>query len=287
MCPAVIDDALERAQLSAVPEDAEALVFFATGPLHEAVEASFGEQPASSIMLTLGPVLDEVWVRERRRVVADPDSAFSTAPTSETARRESGVRRQAERDDETPTDIEQLVAADTIPAPNSGAAEAAAAELALRMSAHPSVAISEAPPSSNRFTVPYLPNALLPESRTPAVVVADADDDSRGELSDWLHSLGCLVARATNRAQVRSLVRKLKAQVLIADVETIAPDFEPLRPTFDDLFPGLTRPKVILISDGVRRELPDKVLAVLPRPVQRDQLLDLVAPLVAEPDGEH
>ncbi|RLB66192.1 MAG: hypothetical protein DRI90_00045 [Deltaproteobacteria bacterium] len=138
-CNAVIDDALERAQLSAVPEDAVALVFFATGPLHEAVELARGEQLARAIMVELGPVLDEAWVRERRRVEADLDSGVPALSGDEVTRRESGVRRHQDvDDDETPTDVEQLMAADTIPAPTNGAAEAAAAELALRLSAPPS-----------------------------------------------------------------------------------------------------------------------------------------------------
>jgi len=262
------------------------MVFFATGPLHEAVEAALGEGTASTILVALGPVLDEAWVRERRRVAAEAGTDSSSLPGSDAARRASGVRRQVELDDESPTDIEQLLAGDTTPVTAGEAAEAAAAELALQFSAPPQMTISEAPPSSNRLTVPYLPNALLPDGRMPAVVVADSDDDRRSELGDWLHELDCLVARAANREQVRSLVRKLRPKVLVADVETIAPDFEPLRPTLDDLLPGLTKTAVILVSDGAARELPDDVVTVLQRPVIRDELLAEVATLVSGPSHE-
>ncbi len=282
----MLDDALRRAELMEFPENAEAMVFFATGPLHEAVEAALGESAASTILVALGPILDEAWVRERRRVATEAAASSSAPPEPDAARRMSGVRRQVEPDDESPTDIEQLLDGDTTPVPTGGAAEAAAAELALQFSTPPQMTISETPPSSNRLTVPYLPNALLPSGRTAAVVVADLDDDRRGELGDWLHELDCLVARAANREQVRSLVRKLRPKVLIADVETLAPDFEPLRPTLDDLLPGLTKPAVILVSDGAARELPDDVVTLFRRPVVRDELLARVATLVSDPSAE-
>jgi hypothetical protein len=158
MGPRIIEDALARAQLNVVPEDAVGLVFFATGPLHEAVEEARGEQLASAVLGELGPVLDEAWVRERRRVAADPDSGLpplstsdmarsavprSAVPRSAVPRNESGVRRQEaiedveDVEDETPTDVERMIAADTIPAPAFGTAEAAAADLALGISSPP------------------------------------------------------------------------------------------------------------------------------------------------------
>jgi len=285
-CEPVLADALRRADLTAVPEDAEAMVFFATGPLHEAVEADLGEGNAAAVLAALGPVLDEVWIRERRRVAAELSGAEASSLDDGLNRRASGVRRQIGLDDALPTDIEQLEAPDTTPAATGEAAEAAAAELALKFSAAPPVAISEIPPSSNRLTVPYLPNARLTEDQTPAVVVADLDDDNRHLLGDWLHVLGCVVARAANREQLRSLVRKLRPQVVIADEETLTGGLVPLGPALTDVMPGLTRPAVILLTDEALVELPEQVHAVLQHPVMQDDLLAEVTPLVDEPaDG--
>jgi CheY-like chemotaxis protein len=204
----------------------------------------------------------------------------STPPRSELVRRDSGLRRSVQPTAATPRPgdtVEEVAKADTIPAPSSRSAELAGRAVMAPVSP---IEISGSEPSSRRFTVPYLPKALVRKSRTPAAVVVDADEGSREELCTWLRSMGCVVAAASDGAQARSLLRRSRAGLLIADVETIAPDYEPIGPVLEELVRGLDTVTVVLLAEEPQRAR-CAAAAVLPKPTSRARLLTTIEPLLA------
>ena len=273
--------ALSEADLDAIPDDPEELVFFATGALHAALQASLGRERANLLMLSLAPVLDAAWTRDDD---ASPhDATGSVPPTSDVVRRQSGLRRSdAPRSYATPRPgvaVEEIAKADTIPAPSSRGAELAGRTVMAPLNP---IEVSDGEPSSRRFTVPYLPKALVRKGRTPAAVVVDANPESRNELCEWLRSMGCLVAAAGDAIQARALLRRSRAGLLLADVESIAPDFEPIVPVLDDLVSGLEVPTIVLLSEEPRRAQCAAAAAIVRKPTSRADLVAAIDPLLEQ-----
>jgi len=154
------------------------------------------------------------------------------------------------------------------------------------------------PPRSSR-TVPYLQAVLTPPRRRRRVMIVDGRDEPRRALAEALEHAGYAVVTAHDRAVARSLFHRLTPTLIIADVETVAPDFEPLGPAFEELLGNASEshpspasdvplavvvadggpedmvaaandepppsPRVLLISDGATRSIPPEVDCVIDR----------------------
>jgi CheY-like chemotaxis protein len=265
---ALLDEALRRAGVAAVPEAAESLVFFVAGALCEVAEASHGEVAADRLMRELRPVLDEAWQLERTALAGGLGTTHP--PVSGVTRRDSGVQPSGGlslRDEE----------ADTIPAQADPLAVAYVNAAGLSVQHPPRVGLSDKPPSS-RMTVPYLASALVPDGPRTAIVVVDEDPVARDQIAGALRRLGCLVATAESRLEARRLIRRLEPRVLVADIETIAPDFEPLGPTFEELLHCVPQPAVVLVGASAPRERATQVVGSLLKPVQDADVLRMVEP---------
>ena len=263
---ALIGEALRRAAVSAVPETAEALVFFVSGALRDVAEETHDELVADALMAELGPVLDRAWELERLTLTdaIAPSGRYASAIT----RRHSGVLRSADHDAAEGDE-------DTVPAPADPQARTEVDDLDLRLGEPPRISISDKPPSS-RLTVPYLAAALAPGGAATSIVVADRDEASRNRIAEELRRCGALVATAESRWDTRKLIRLLHPSVLVADIDTIAPDFEPLGPTFEELLHEVPEPAVILIGTSAPREPGAQVVGSLLKPIDPSQLLRLV-----------
>lgn len=153
------------------------------------------------------------------------------------------------------------------------------------------------PPRSSRFTVPYLQAVLTPPRRRRRIMIVDAHDEPRRELAAALEEQGYAVVTAHDRGVARTLFYRLAPTLIIADVETIAPDFEPLGPAFEELLGGdppsspiavasrrsdepPTPPRVLLMSDGATRSIPPEVDCVVDRRTELTGILHEVAGLL-------
>jgi CheY-like chemotaxis protein len=110
--------------------------------------------------------------------------------------------------------------------------------------------------------MPYLSSVLTPPGPGRRVLVLHGDDERRLALSALLERDGCAVVAAPNRDVARALFERMAPRVVVADVETLAPDYEPLRPVLDELF-GLASPSLVLLGDGRPRELPAAIVSVI------------------------
>jgi hypothetical protein len=253
LATAVLAEALDREALRELPTTPEALLFFVSGPLYEATHAAFGSAAADRMLLELAPVLDEVWAADRSELAADldEDAIFDelsgVGASSMTRERMSRFRC-----------AEEIVPSDTVPA--------AATEPCERTS-HP--VASHVPTSGVHErcnTQPYLAAALDAEEHhaEAVVVIIDADNEARSACAALLRAHGYLVATTSNRLGARALIARLDPALVIADRETIAPDYEPIGQAIDELL-GLSEreaaeaPEVLLL---VTEELRERAPAV-------------------------
>ncbi len=131
-----------------------------------------------------------------------------------------------------------------------------------------------APPSSKRSTMPYL-EAISEVSRA-RVLVAHADDVRRKLLCLCLESAGHAVVPAQDAQLAAMLMSRVRPCVVVADVETIAPDFEPVRPALEALFGDEPEVPVVLLSTHRRPDMPDVVKALVSPTIAADELITLV-----------
>ncbi len=180
----------------------------------------------------------------------------------------------------------------SVPSPSDGASRRG-----LRAVAVASRDETPPPPRSSRFTVPYLQAVLTPPRRRRRVMIVDAHDEPRRELAAALEGQGDAVVTAHDRGVARTLFYRLAPTLIIADVETIAPDFEPLGPAFEELLGGgppsspvpvvarstdepVPPPRVLLLSDGATRSIPPEVDCVVDRSTDLSGILHEVAGLL-------
>lgn len=263
----VLRRALEHAGLDAVPSRIEDLTFFVSGPLYEQAVLTLGADFADELLLEMSAALDRAWDHARSQV--EPTSAtrqISEAPDTEPSAgrpHQSSIRRARSlgpSDSDAPlssdhplADALRAVARDTLPSEKSD-------------SMPPQV-----PSSRRRHTMPYLQAVFTPPAPAQRLMVIDADDDTRRSLGIHFSNLGYAVVCAQSIETAHALYARLRPRLVILDVETVAPDFEPLRSAFDSMF-GDDVPQIVLLSDGEARELPEQVAFVLHRPWSEDAL---------------
>ncbi len=280
----VLGRALAQAGLEAIPSRIEDLTFFVSGPLYEQAVLTLGADFADELLLEMSAALDRAW--DQARAQLEPTSVtrelgMSDAPDTEpSAGRpyQSSIRRARSlgpTGSRAPGDSDLPLSSDH---PMAGALHAAARETL------PSQEGASAPPlpsNRRRHTMPYLQAVFAPPAPTRRLMIVDADDDSRRTLGMHFSELGYAVVCAQSVETAHALYARLRPSLVIVDVETVAPDFEPLRVAFDNVF-GSDVPQIVLLSDGEPRELPEQVAFVLHRPWSGDALdraIDTLLPL--------
>jgi CheY-like chemotaxis protein len=243
----VLQLALEEARIAAVPDKIEDLTFFVSGPLYEHAQRLLGSDFADSLLVELAPVLDRAWATDRAALDA-PARPATPVPESEVRTRSRSAIRKLDG------------AADTEPAPAPATDDAAA-------------------PPSKRVTMPYLDAVLAtPPGAEPAtrVLVVHADDAARSAIAGALEDAAYAVVTAPDTRVARLLLSRLTPALIVADIETLAPDFEPLRPALDEMIGNGRALPVVLLSDERRPDTPDAVRAIVSRTSSRDELLEVV-----------
>jgi hypothetical protein len=310
----LLADAFAAANLDDIPYGPEELLFFASGPLYELVQQEWGDPIADALLLELAPVFDRAWARDRIELGGDfvPQSsthvaAHSSVPGSSVpgsnVRRRSGVRPTVK--DTVPTveatvlaNEEALATEEALANEEVLATEEALAEDIVRAdtipAAPPTTLISyiddedrtltePLPPSSRRRgTIPYTPTAFLPNDERVRVLVVAHDAATRCKFVSVLNDAACAVAMAPDAACAAALYARLEPALLIADLETIAPDFEPLRAALDGVFGDAPPASVVLLSDEPPRERHDDVVSVIAESTTPEQLAHLLDALLQE-----
>jgi hypothetical protein len=246
----LLEAALARAGETALPHSLEDMLVFVCGPLYEAALARWNAESADALLAALTPLLEAAWERDRRAIATlETDRPVSEdQPIDREPQRRSAVRRAVALP---VAEEEGRAQADTEPAPP------------------PSIS-SDAPASQKRTTVPYTP-AVWTRSRKRVLVVA-LDDERRVALAELSRRPGLEVVTAADLDEARMLYQRLRPMIVVADRESIAPDFEPLRPTFEGLFGSQAPCDVILLTDDPPREEVDHIAAVLPERPAKDEL---------------
>jgi hypothetical protein len=126
-------------------------------------------------------------------------------------------------------------------------------------------------------TVPYADAVWQADAGDRRVLVLDRDDESRKDAVGILERLGFQVAWAAERGGARGLYLRLRPHVVVADLETIAPDFEPLRAALEDLFAGEKPAAVVLLGTEKPREEIEWVKAAVLKPLTIEHIEKLVA----------
>ena len=126
-------------------------------------------------------------------------------------------------------------------------------------------------------TVPYADAVWQADAGERRVLVIDREDTSRQDAVAVLERLGFQVAWAADAGGARMLFTRLQPHVLVADVETVAPDFEPLRTALEDLFGDNEPVAVVLLGSDKPRETLDWVKAFVPKPLSFGNIEQLVA----------
>jgi DNA-binding NtrC family response regulator len=127
-----------------------------------------------------------------------------------------------------------------------------------------------------------MPAVMSGAESQPIIVLIDADEQQRRRYASALRARGHWVAAASGPALGRSLVMRLQPALVVADLETIAPDFEPLRPVLADLIGDDPASPVILLGSGAAREEHPAVLAEVDRELGADELVDVVEPILSK-----
>lgn len=133
-------------------------------------------------------------------------------------------------------------------------------------------------------TVPYV-DAVWQDGGERRVLLVAEDETMRHEIVSFLEVFGYQVSWAADAASAAKLFARLDPQAVVADLETIAPDFEPLRPSLEALFGmGEPRPVVIVGTDDPREKV-EWVKAAVPDPRiagGREELLQALEMLTAD-----
>lgn len=286
---ALLHEALVEAGLGELPERPEDLLFFATGALYDRAQALYGRVRAERLLEELGSVLDLAWELDRLSL-DEATRSTSDLPTSGVVRKRSRVQRLAHPSPLADEDESGDPAKDdTLPAPSnclfppSGDAATQSAPVALSRVVADTLADLEstAPP---RATLPYMPALLVsglnPTGAAARVLVVEADGALRAGYAEALRARGCGVATAPDRLSAARLVTRLVPNLVIGDLETLAPDFEPLEPALEELFGDSEPAPILLLSDQPRRERNASVARTLEKPVSAVELCDAVAALL-------
>ncbi|HZO12486.1 MAG TPA: hypothetical protein VFB62_04490 [Polyangiaceae bacterium] len=254
----VVADALADSGHRTIPESPEELLFFATGPLYERAQAAWGSEIADAILLELAPVLDRAWERDRRELVGELTP--SGKPGSGVRLRSEvlhlldssseGLRRACALDAERAED------ADTVPAPAPEPTHPPEDEVTRR-----------------RITVPYTSVAWSKARNTPRVLVLASDDELRARIAGALRGQRYALATAAHREGARALYTRLEPDLVVAERETLAPDYEPLRPAVEALFGASRAAKVVLVTEEPVRDRFDSICAVIRPDVSQDALV--------------
>jgi hypothetical protein len=221
-------------------------------------------------------VLDRVWERDRLETTGE----LTITPGS-------GVRRRSQLH---PTEAEcarELEDRDTVPAPPPTVSEPPPVSEPPVVSEAPDEPMDEVshdvviPPERRRITVPYTAIAWASGRNTPRVLVVAADDDLRTRLARALRGRRYALATAAHRDGARALYARLEPDLVVVDLETLAPDYEPIRPALEALFGEMPPSKVVVVSDAPVRERVSAVQAVIPACASQDELVAAFGELLA------
>lgn len=252
----VVAEALADSGHRTIPESPEELLFFATGPLYERAQAAWGSEVADAILLELAPVLDRAWERDRRELVGE------LTPSGKPG---SGVRLRSEMLHLLDA-AERAEDADTLPAPAPAPSDGSDPE-GSELSDHP------AEEAKRRITVPYTSVAWTKARNTPRVLVLASDDALRARIASALRGQRYALATAAHRDGARALYARLEPDLVVAELETLAPEFEPLRLSVEALFGESRAAKVVLVTNEPVRERFDPICAVIPPNVSQEALV--------------
>lgn len=244
----VLDRALDEAGMSRVPDVLEELTFFVSGPLYEHASRALGEEFAEALIAEMSPVLDQAWELDRAVV----DETASLRPESAVRKRNRSAIRRLTDLDAPPSAVESMRDTDTDPVHDTDVV----------------------PPSSRRNTMPYL-ESVLSESGS-RVLVAHAHDTRRRAIALALEDAGHSVVTAHDARVAAMLMSRVHPSIVVADVETVAPDFEPLGPALEGLFGDGAPVPVVLLSDHRRPSMPEAVQAVVDAESSADEVLAVV-----------
>lgn len=247
----VLERALADAGLAVVPDTLEELTFFVSGPLYEHAQKALGDAFADAMLTEMTPVLDRAWELDRA-AVEEPFGADTPTSAIRSKRSKSAIRRMSEEDGPPSAVDVAYDPADTVPARDT----------------------DRVPPSSKRNTMPYVESVLTSDSCR--VLVADADNVRRLELTRALEDAGHSVVTAPDARVASLLTGRVHPSIIVADIETVAPDFEPLGPALEVIFGDTDAVDVILMSDHRRPDLPAAVKAILSETCTPAEMLDVV-----------
>jgi CheY-like chemotaxis protein len=248
----VLGAALDEAGVKAIPDQIEDLTFFVSGPLYEQAQRILGSEFADELLVEVAPVLDRAWASDREHAGAPPAVQGTPLPLS-------AVRRTRSQSAIRKVDAATTIPADTEPAPATN---------------EPA---DTTPPSIKRMTMPYL-EAVLGGEQAVRVLVVHGEDDARGAISGALEESGYAVVTAHDTRVARLLLSRLTPAFIVADVETLAPDFEPLRAALEAMM-GTAQAPVVLLSDERRPDMPELVRAIVSRASRPAEVLEVIEEL--------
>jgi DNA-binding NtrC family response regulator len=126
-----------------------------------------------------------------------------------------------------------------------------------------------------------MPAVLAPGQGARRVMVIEGDPEQRSGLAAALRKAGMTVATADDVRVARRLIQRFVPHVVVADLETVAPDFEPLRPVLDDLLAASDDVAVVLLDDQQRGETAECVRRSFEKPTLPERVAEAVAELIA------
>jgi hypothetical protein len=250
----VLRAALDDAGLDEVPDQLEDLTFFVSGPLYERAQRMLGDAFAEALVAEVTPVLDRGWELDRAgfdvvELDATPLPLSRPASAVRNKRSRSAIRRL---DDDTAPPSAVDVVRDTDPVRDTDVA-----------------------PSSKRNTMPYVDSGIG-SGASCRVLVAHGNDTKRRAIAAELEDAGHTVVTAHDARVAAMLVARVRPSIVVAEVETIAPDFEPLGPAFEAMFGDRESVPVILLSDHRRPSLPETVERFMPETSEPAEILEAV-----------
>ncbi len=248
----VLHAALRDAGLAEVPSQLEDLTFFVSGPLYERAQRVLGVAFADAMLVEMSPALDHAWERDRAEAeLPELATDSSRQPPSSTAVR-SRIRSAIHRleEDGPPSAVDAV--RDTDPVHDTDPA-----------------------PSNKRNTVPYL-DATLGSGRAVRVLVVIAHEGRRRDLALALEGAGYAVVTAAEARVAAVLLSRVRPALVVADVETVAPDFEPVAAAFEAMFGDNEHVPVVLLSDHRRPGLPDTVRAIVSAESTPPEIVEVV-----------
>jgi CheY-like chemotaxis protein len=139
------------------------------------------------------------------------------------------------------------------------------------------------PPRSHRLTVPYLQSVLTPPRRRRRIMIVHSQDAPRRELAELLEKRGYAVVTAHDVDVARALHQRLAPTLIIAEIETLAPDFEPIALALDALLgenADAEPPHLIVLGDGASRSIPPGIDCIVEPPALAEHVLHQVQHLL-------